>query len=213
MRPLTALLVVALAALPALAEGKKDTKSDSAVDAFFAPAPAKKSALDDLHKATEGLAHKEKNGGMAPKGAAVDDEAEVKVHAAFAAETIVIDKKQGCQPGGKRRERLAFWAFEELPETGVPFQVCLNVSSKAGRQMSLSVAIVDPRNLRIARAEDVVDFSGRTGRIDHVLEFPSTTFKTVGPYLYLVEMDGKEIARMPIFEVRLVPPGGAASAP
>ena len=66
----------------------------------------------------------------------------------------------------------------------------------------MSVAIVDPRNLRVARAEDVVDFSGRAGRIEHVLEFPETTFKTAGQYFYLVEMDGKEIGRLPIFEVR-----------
>jgi hypothetical protein len=204
------LAVVLLAAGDADAvdkKGAKDGKTDSAVDAFFStPTTPKKSALDDLQKAAADVGHKNKNDAMAPKAGQVDAEAEVKLHSVFAAEVIVVDKKLGCQPGGKRRERVTFWSFEELPEVGVPFQVCLNLSSSAGRQMSMSVAIVDPRNLRVVRAEDVIDFSGRTGRIEHVLEFPATTFKTAGPYFYLVEMDGKEVGRLPIFDVRVEAP-------
>ena len=67
----------------------------------------------------------------------------------------------------------------------------------------LSVAIVDPRNARVVKAEDVVDFAGRTGRVDHVLDFPAPVFKVAGPYQYLIEMDGKEVARLPIFDVRV----------
>jgi hypothetical protein len=207
--------VATLAAVDARAVDKKPAKdgksggaaTDSAVDAFFsAPTTTKKSALDDLQKAAADVGHKDKKDAMAPKAGQVDAEAEVKLHAVFAAEVITVDKKLGCQPGGKRRERVTYWSFEELPEIGVPFQVCLNLSSSAGRQMSMSVAVVDPRNLRVARAEDVIDFSGRSGRIDHVLEFPATTFKVAGKYVYLVEMDGKEIGRLPLFEVRVGEP-------
>lgn len=205
-------LVVGLMAQPAAAGEKKAKKEDVSVDSFFGAPLEKKSGDDDLKKAAAGLGAKDKVDALAPKTGSVDDEAEVKLHAVFAAEVIVIDKKLGCQPGGKRRERVTYWAFDDLPETGVPFQVCLNLSSKAGRQMSMTVSIVDPRNSRIVRSDDVIDFSGRTGRIDHVIEFPSTTFKTPGPYQYLVEMDGKEVGRLPIFEVRVVPEGATTGA-
>ena len=207
--PLLALAVL-VTALPAAAGDKK--KKEVSIDSFFDSPPEKKSGDDDLKKAAAGLGAKDKLDALAPRSGTVDDEAEVKLHAVFAAETIVLDKKLGCQPGGKRRERVTYWAFEDLPETGVPFQVCLNVSSKAGRQMSMTVSIVDPRNSRIVRAEDVIDFAGRSGRIDHVIEFPATTFKTAGPYQYLVEMDGKEVGRLPIFEVRVVPEGAVTGA-
>jgi hypothetical protein len=205
-------LAVVVTTLPAAAGDKKSKKQDVSVDSFFDSPPETKSGDDDLKKAAAGLGAKDKLDALAPKSGNVDDEAEVKLHAVFAAETIVLDKKLGCQPGGKRHERVTYWAFDDLPETGVPFQVCLNLSSKAGRQMSMTVSIVDPRNSRIVRAEDVIDFTGRTGRIDHVIEFPATTFKTAGPYQYLVEMDGKEVGRLPIFEVRVVPEGAATGA-
>ena len=214
LAPVLALLALAVVvtALPAAAGDKKSKKQEVSVDSFFDSPPEKKSDDDDLKKAAAGLGAKDKLDTLAPKSGNVDEEAEIKLHAVFAAETIVLDKKLGCQPGGKRHERVTYWAFEDLPETGVPFQVCLNLSSKAGRQMSMTVSIVDPRNSRIVRAEDVIDFSGRTGRIDHVIEFPATTFKMAGPYQYLVEMDGKEVGRLPIFEVRVVPEGAVTGA-
>jgi hypothetical protein len=204
-------LAVAVTALPAAA-GDKKSKKEISVDSFFDEPPARKAGDDDLKKAAASLNARDKLDALAPKSGTIDQEAEVKLHAVFAAEVIVIDKKQGCQPGGKRRERVTYWAFEDLPETGVPFQVCLNLSSKAGRQMSLTVSIVDPRNSRIVRADDVIDFAGRTGRIDHVIEFPATTFKTPGQHHYLVEMDGKEVGRLPIFDVRIVADGSATGA-
>jgi hypothetical protein len=206
-------LVVALASSSAAAvPGDKKDKKEVSVDSFFDTPPAKKADADDLKKAAAGLGAKDKVDTLAPKSGAVDEDAAVKLHAVFAAEVIVLDKKLGCQAGGKKRERVTYWSFQELPETGVPFQVCLNLSSKAGRQMSVTVSVVDPRNSRIVRAEDVVDFSGRTGRIDHVIEFPATTFKTPGMHHYLVEMDGKEVGRLPIFDVRVVAEGAATGA-
>ena len=143
---------------------------------------------------------------LAPKAAVVDDDAKVQFFQVFAAEKMVIDKKLGCQPAGRDKKKLTFFSFDEVPAEGVPMSVCVTMQSKSGREMAISVAIVDPRNARVARADDVVDFRSRAGRIDHVLDFPAPIFKVAGPYLYLIEMDGKEVARLPIFDVRVEAP-------
>jgi len=204
----TVATALTLMAASARADDKKpkSDKKDSAVDAFFdEPTTPKKNAMDALQKAAGDVAQKEKKE-LAPKTAVIDDEAKVQFFQVFAAEKMVMDKKLGCQPAGRDKKKLTFFAFDEVPAEGVPMSVCLTMQSKSGRQMAISVAIVDPRNARVAKAEDVVDFSGRAGRIDHVLDFPAPVFKVVGPYQYLVEMDGKEVARLPIFDVRIEAP-------
>lgn len=194
-----------VAAGPSLADDKKDKKADASVDAFFDdPKPkTKPTSMDDLNKASAGMANKEKKDGMAPKTAESNEDAPVNLHAVFAAQKIVMDKKLGCQPGGRDKKKLTFFTFDELPEAGVPLEVCVTISSKAGREMSMSVAIVDPRNARVVKAEDVIDFRGRTTRMDHVLEFPAPLFKVPGQYNYVVELDGKEVGRLPLFEVKV----------
>ncbi|MDP2339332.1 MAG: hypothetical protein Q8O67_00120 [Deltaproteobacteria bacterium] len=203
-------VMAALVALPALAADKKKPKADADVDAFFDPPKDSKKAtsLDDLNKASSGMGTKEKKDGMAPKGGVVDDEAPVNLHAVFAAQKIVMDKKLGCQPAGRDKKKLTFFTFDELPQAGVPFDVCVTVSSKVGREMSMSVAVIDARNARVVKAEDVIDFRGRAGRMDHVLEFPAPMFKMAGPYQYLIELDGKEVGRLPLFEVKVNPEDG-----
>ena len=62
----------------------------------------------------------------------------------------------------------------------------------------MSVAIVDSRNQRVAKGEDVIDFRGRP-KMDHVLAYPAPVFKMAGQYFYVVDLDGKEVGRMPIF--------------
>ena len=210
-RPLgVAMVAVALtlAAASANADDKqsKSTKKDSAVDAFFdEPTTPKKNAMDALQKAAGDVVRTEKKD-LAPKAAVVDDDAKVQFFQVFAAEKMVIDKKLGCQPAGRDKKKLTFFSFDEVPAEGVPMSVCVTMQSKSGREMAISVAIVDPRNARVARADDVVDFRSRAGRIDHVLDFPAPIFKVAGPYLYLIEMDGKEVARLPIFDVRVEAP-------
>lgn len=201
-------LALTLAAANARAGDKqsKSSKKDSAVDAFFdEPTTPKKNAMDALQKAAGDVVHTEKKD-LAPKTAVVDDDAKVQFFQVFAAEKMVIDKKLGCQPAGRDKKKLTFFSFDELPAEGVPMSVCVTMQSKSGREMAISVAIVDPRNARVARAEDVVDFRNRAGRIDHVLDFPAPIFKVAGPYQYLIEMDGKEVARLPIFDVRIEAP-------
>lgn len=214
-RVLTVALVAALFALPSLADDKKKKPAaDASVDAFFDAPTTQKSTLDDLNKATAGMDNKgKKQDGMAPKTADVHDDAPVKLYGAWAAQKIVMDKKLGCQPGGRDKKKLTFFTFDELPQSGVPMEVCLSLQSKVGREMTMSVAIVDPRNARVVKAEDHVDFTGKTMRMDHVLEFPAPLFKVAGQYQYLVEMDGKEVGRLPLFEVKVEGEAPAAPAP
>lgn len=182
---------------------KEEKKPDAAVDAFFDAAPTQKpSTMDALQKAADDVAYKEKKG-LAPKASTVEDEAKIQFFSVFAAEKIVIDKKLGCQPAGRDKKKLTFFTFDEVPAEGVPFSACVTMQSRAGRAMAMSVAIVDPRNARVVKAEDVVDFAGRTQRLDHVLDFPAPIFKIAGPYQYLVEMDGKEVVRLPLFDVKV----------
>lgn len=102
-------------------EPKKDKKGDASVDAFFDdPKAAKPSSMDALNKATQGMANKEKKDGMAVKSAESNEEAPVNLHAAFAAQKIVMDKKLGCQPAGREKKKLTFFEFDELPQVGCP---------------------------------------------------------------------------------------------
>lgn len=208
VRSLLLTLAVVVAAQTAHADDKKApakpaAPADSAVDAFFGDtSSAKKNNLDALKSAAEGVAVSGKKG-LEAKAAVIDEDTKVNVHAAFAAEKIVIDKKMGCQPA-KNMKKITFFAFDEVPSEGVPIEVCITLSSKAGREMALSVSIVDPRNSRVVRVnDDVIDFRGRTGKVDHIIDFPAPFFKVAGPYQYLVEMDGKEVARLPLFDVRV----------
>ena len=183
---------------------KKDAPAaDSAVDAFFGSEPTtpKKSSLDALQDASKGVAATEKKG-LQAKDAVVDDDTNITVHGAFAAEKIIIDKKIGCQPA-KGLTKLSYFAFDEVPSEGVPMAVCITLSSKAGREMAMTISIVDPRKSRVAKAESVVDFRGRPGKVDHIVDFSAPYFKIAGPYKYVVEMDGKEVARLPLFDVRV----------
>ena len=205
--------VLASASVAAAEDEKPKTTDDGKFDNLF-DAPSKGSSMDALHKAASEVGVKEsKAGDLAPKAAAADEEAPVKLHSVFAAEKIVMDKKLGCQAGGPAKKKVVEWTFNGLPVQAVPFDVCLTLSSKAGREMSMSVAVVDARNNRLVKAEDVVDFRGRGGRVDHVLGFPAPTFKTPGQHFYVIELDGKEAGRLPIFNVKVDAEPASAAVP
>lgn len=212
-------LIAALLALPALAEDKKDKGKGKGGDPgnfddlFGAPPP--KNNLEEMKKATQGVGNKTDSSGLAPKEDESDPNAGVQLLKVFAAEKIAQDKKLGCQPGGRDKKKLVDWTFDEVPaKANVGFEVCLTLASKAGREMNMSVSIVDARNQRVAKAADVIDFRGRP-KIDHVLEFPAPTFKNAGQHFYVVDLDGKEVGRLPLFVVNLegAPATGAATAP
>lgn len=204
MRRLSLLLALSLLALPALAGDKKKPKDDGVnIDDLFGAPPSKGSNLDAMKKATEGVGAKAGGDALAPKVDAVDKDASVTFLGVFAAERINQDKKLGCQPAGRDKRKLKQWTFDEVPARAPQgFEVCLTLASKAGREMNMSVAIVDARNQRVAKAEDVVDFRGRN-KIDHVLEYPAPVFKMTGQYFYVIDLDGKEAGRLPIFTVGL----------
>jgi hypothetical protein len=206
----TLLAVIAVAG-PAVAEDKKDKKGSSNFDDLFGPSPQKNN-LDAMKKATDNMGAKTGSKDLAPKADNVTQgDASVKLLNAFAATKIVQDKKLGCQPGGRDKKKLSEWTFDEVPaKASQGFEVCLTLASQAGREMRLNVAIVDSRNSRVATAEDVLDFRGKP-KIDHVLEYPAPTFKMAGQYFYVVDLDGKEVGRMPLFQVKL--DGDTAGAP
>jgi hypothetical protein len=210
MRRVSLLLAAALVAAPALADDKKKSKDQGNFDDLFGAPPAAPSGVDAMKKATEGVGAKTVGDGLAPKVGSVDNDAGVTFLNVFAAEKIITDKKLGCQPGGRSKTKVSNWSFDEIPaKANQGFEVCLTMHSKAGREMNMSVAIVDTRNQKVAKAEDVVDFRGRV-KIDHVLEYPAPLFKSAGQYFYVIDLDGKEVARMPLFAVKL--DGGAQPA-
>lgn len=208
-------LIAAMLALPALADDKKDKGKGADPgnfdDLFGAPPP--KNNLEEMKKATQGVGNKTDSSGLAPKEDESDPNAGVQLLKVFAAEKIAQDKKLGCQPGGRDKKKLVDWTFDEVPaKANVGFEVCLTLASKAGREMNMSVSIVDARNQRVAKASDVIDFRGRP-KIDHVLEFPAPTFKNAGQHFYVVDLDGKEVGRLPLFVVNLEGAPAAAPAP
>jgi hypothetical protein len=192
-----------LSASAAHADDKPGKKPDANFDDLFGAPPAKGSGgVDAMKKATDGVGVKTSKDGLAAKVDAVDTDASVKLINAFAAETINQDKKLGCQPSGRDKIKIASWEFDDVPSRGKPFEVCLTMVSNAGREMNMHIAIVDARNGRVANAEDVVDFRGRT-KLDHVLAYPAPLFKLAGQYFYVVDLDGKEVGRMPLFVVKV----------
>jgi hypothetical protein len=201
MRLVHVLAVTLTLVATAHAQDAKPKKSDPAVDSLFGDAPPATS-MDALKKAAEGPAKQGKTNALDVKGGAeVKDTAPVVMHSVFAAEKIVQDPKKGCQPA-KNKKRIKFWSFDEVPINGLPFAVCLTLSSEIGREVTVSIGLVDARNQKILKAEDVIDFRGRTSRIDHVLEYPAPTFKLAGEHQYVLTIDGKEAGRLPLFVVK-----------
>jgi hypothetical protein len=180
-----------------------EKKQDPAVDAFFdAPPPPKKSSLDALVNASKDVVNREDKA-LEPKTTEVKDDVLVRFVSIFAAEKIVLDKKLGCQPGGPEKKKVTYVVADEFPYEAVPLSVCLSMQSSVGRPVAVSVAIIDPRRTRIAKAESVVDFTGHADRVDAVSDFPAPVFRMAGPHQYVVEIDGKEAARLPLFDVRV----------
>ena len=221
MRNAWLVVVVVMAAAvtgPAWADDKKKpapapAKDDKgSIDDLFGPSTAKPSSLDAMKKATDGMGAKTSKDGLAAKVGNVEGDAAVTLLNVFAAEHINQDKKMGCQPGGKDKKRVVEWDFDDVPAKGRPFEVCLTLASNAQREMNMHIAIVDTRNQRVANAEDVVDFRGRA-KIDHVLEYPAPTFKLAGQYFYVVDLDGKEVGRLPIFVVKIAEESKTSGVP
>lgn len=204
--PVALALVVGGAAL-ADDDNKGGKKTDAKEEApslndLFGDTLSTGSSVKDLEAATQGLEGKTSGGGLRPKTEIADPDASVSFLSAFAAERIVITKKEGCIPGDAMRTKVVSIEIDQLPGPSPKFSTCVSMASKAGRQMRLTAAIVDARNRRVAKAEGVVDFTGKP-RLDYVLDFPPVPFRMAGPHLLVIDLEGKPAAKLPLFEVKV----------
>jgi hypothetical protein len=197
-------------------KGKDKPKDSGQFDDLFGTPTNNGGNLDAMKKATEGMNTKKSGDAMAPKVGAVGADEGVKFLGVFAAEKIVEDKKLGCQPAGRDKKRLTAWTFDEVPaKAHVRYSVCLTMQSNSGREMSIDLKVVDGRGQRVNSYKDVVNFRGRTEKVDHVIEFEPPIFKLAGQYHYVIDIDGKEAARLPLFVVKVEgeTSGAVGSAP
>ena len=67
--------------------------------------------------------------------------------------------------------------------------------------MRMSVTFVGPRMKRVAHADSVADFTGKD-ELDHILDWPALNIEAPGVYHYVVDLDGKRVAKIPVFEVK-----------
>ena len=173
------------------------------LDELFGDSLGGGSSMQDLKDATQGIGSKTTSDGLKPKTDVHDPNAKVSFLGAFAAERIVVTKKEGCIPAGRERKKVVTIELNQLPSKGPVFSTCVSMESTVGRQMHLAASIVDARNRRVAKAEGVADFAGRP-KLDYVLDFPAVPFQLAGPYQLVVDLDGKPAARLPLFDVKLV---------
>lgn len=186
---------------PARAAERKKESAPVDIDDLFGAPPVKPASLDAMKEAAESVGVRTGADGLAPRSGAIDNDAPVTFTGVFAATAIEQHKKLGCQPAGRDKMKITTWTLDEVPARAPQgFEVCVSLQSAAGREMNMSLAIVDNRNQRVARAEDVINFRGHT-KVDHVLQYPAPLFKLAGPYFYVIDLDGKEAARLPLFTV------------
>jgi hypothetical protein len=199
---------LALLSTAAHADDKKKPKDDGSFDDLFGkPADGNKggpSGVDAMKKATESMGDKKKAGDtLAPKVGAIDTEAKIVFLNVFAAQNIVDDKKLGCVPMGKDKRKVTEWSFDELPaKANTAFDVCLTLQCNAGREVTMRTTVVDPRGARVVNYETSVNFSNRP-KLDVITEYPAPLFKTPGQYFYVIDIDGKEAGRLPLFVVKV----------
>jgi hypothetical protein len=189
------LVILALfTALPASAQDMSD---------LFGDALKGGSDINDLKKETDKVKAKDNTKkGLQVKSTEGDEHAKIDFVRVFAANKIKLSKKEGCVPNNPGRKRISYLSFDELPEKSDAFAVCLVMKSKIGREIRVTTRIVDGRNRRVGVGNDVIDFRGKP-ELHHILDFPELTFKEAGKYFYVVELDGKPVTKMPLFEVKL----------
>lgn len=133
------------------------------------------------------------------KGDAVAEEASLV--RAFAAERILLHPREGCVADTPGRAALQVLELPRFPGVRPGFAACVRLRSTAQRPMVLSVYLVDARNHRVARVSDQVDFSQQR-EVDHVLSFPPVQFQRMGTHRLVVDLDGREVGRVALFDVR-----------
>lgn len=124
----------------------------------------------------------------------------VKVTKVFAAPQIVL-KKGTCEA---KPFAVKNFTAPEFPFDAERFSVCARLEGGAGRSMRMRVMVMTGRGKVIGSAESIAGFSGKR-RIDHTIDFPPMEFPEAGVYRYVIEIEGKRVANMPLFEVRPKP--------
>ncbi|MFZ9889202.1 MAG: hypothetical protein ACO3JL_17040 [Myxococcota bacterium] len=160
-----------------------------------------KQGLQDLKDAAGQVKAKATDDNLAPKEERSSHDAEVRFLDHFAAERIQIVPKEGCIPASPRRIKLTYFEVFDVPGEAPKFSVCLKMSSRVNREVRVTATILNPRHQRAARAESVVSFA-RVQQTDHVLDFPKMPLTMLGPYTLSIDIDGRPVAKLPLFEVR-----------
>ncbi len=186
------------------AEAQKDGKSDDAFGDLFGDSlsGSKKNRMDDLEEAAGNVKAGGHSDALLPKAKSNTGTGGVDFLDQFVAERIQVTKKEGCIPAEPDRIRLTYLEYYEVPAKSPKLSLCLKMSSRVNRQVRITATIVNPRLKRVARAESVVSFAG-TQRADHVLDYPEMNLDMTGKYLLMVDIDGKPVAKLPLFDVRL----------
>lgn len=160
-----------------------------------------KQDLQQLQDAAGQVKAKGAERGLAPKDDRTSLDTEVRFLDHFAAERIQIVPKLGCIPADARRTKLTYIEVFDVPAEAPKFSLCLKMSSRVNREVRITATLVNPRQQRSARAESVVSFAGAQ-QTDHVLDFPKMPLTMLGQYSVAIDVDGKPVAKLPVFEVR-----------
>jgi hypothetical protein len=195
MRPSSWFLLSILAATPALADDPFGDLFGDTLDAN------KKKRLDDVEKAASDVKVGGSQKTLQPKGTAAEGADGVDFLDQFIANRIVITEKEGCIPANTDRMRITYLEYDDYPARSPKVSLCMKMASRANRQVRITASIVNPRLKRVGRADTVVSFAGIT-KTDHVLDYPEMSLDMVGPYFLAIDLDGKPVAKLPLFEVR-----------
>lgn len=201
MRNATLMLASALlVALPLVAQ---EEKGDAFGDLFGdSLSGSRKNDLGALEEAAGNVKTGGSDQSLTPKGETSVGKGGVDFLDQFAAEKIQITKKEGCIPAEPERIRLTYLEYLEVPAKSPKLSICLKMASRVNRQVRITASIVNPRLKRVARAESVVSFAGIT-RTDHVLDYPAMPLDMPGQYMVAIDVDGKTVAKLPLFEVKI----------
>ena len=205
----SALLFLWMSTVPVAVSAEES--ADASLDALFGDALEDTSTKGDFKAAADALKS------VPPESAALSVKSEFQapdhraelVHA-FAAQRVLLSTQKGCVSSLPKGETIGFVELRKLPGASQSFAVCLRIKSEIGRPMSMAVALVDSKNRRIARAKGQIDFTQSPQR-DHALQFPSVRFRMYGQHFLVLDLEGKEVGRLPLFDVRKTEPAADQS--
>ena len=157
-------------------------------------------ALDNLRRATQSIDKAKTGNTLVPKEAEKNTRASYHSAMAFAADRIYVHPKKGCQAAGRKKKKVGELRYERLPVEGPPLVVCLQLKSNVNRKVSVSLSITDPRRKKVSFARSTLNFTGQES-VEHIMEYPPSVYRNPGQYEYVIDVEGKTIARVPLYKV------------